>query len=98
MYTLHALNKASEKALKRGRDGFAAQVEEVKLILSEYILIRIYTNNARLYPSFFRQMAGDKVQVHCDRPVNKLAKNIQHLWSGKTSYTNTSFQKNLSAK
>jgi hypothetical protein len=90
--------KTSQKGLKRGRDGFAAQVVEVKRISSEYILIWLHTNNTGLYPSLFRQMTSDKAQVHCDRPINKLVKNVQYRWSGKTSYTNTSFQPNLSAK
>jgi hypothetical protein len=37
--TVHTLSKTIEKGLKRGRDGFVAQVEEVKPIFSEYILI-----------------------------------------------------------
>jgi hypothetical protein len=78
MHAFHTLSEASENGLKRGRDRFAAQVEEVKPILSEYILIWLYTNNARLYRSLFRPMASDKVQVHCDRPVNNLAKNVQY--------------------
>jgi hypothetical protein len=84
--------------LKRGRDGFAAQVEVVKPILREYIPIRLQTNNAGLFPSLFRQMTSDKVQVHCDRPINILAKNVQYRCFRKTSYTNTIFQQNLSAK
>jgi hypothetical protein len=44
--TVHPLSKASEKGLRRGRDGFAAQVEEVKPILNAFILIGLYTNNA----------------------------------------------------
>ena len=61
-------------------------------------MIWLYTNNARLYPSLFRQMTSDKVPIHCDRQINKLAKNVQYRWFGKTSYTNTSFHKNLSSK
>lgn len=98
MGTVHTLSKTSEKGLKKGRDRFVAQVEEVKPILSEYILIWLYTSNARLYLSLFRQMTSDKVQVHCDRQINKLGKNVQYRWFGNTSYTNNSFQKNLSAK
>jgi hypothetical protein len=47
-------------------------------------------NNAGLFPSFFRQMTNGKLQVNRERPSNKLAKNVQYRWFGKTSYTNTS--------
>ena len=39
MRSIHTLSKTSGKGLKRSREGFAAQVVEVKPILSEYILI-----------------------------------------------------------